>query len=265
MRRFRRIAAIALAAAFSLIVVPPALGASGVFGGSTAARRSDRPHHRRQGQEAAVGRDRMGGSVRRRRVLPAGDRADGGRSAAGVHPESRRPGRGPEREGALRRHATGDHGTRRAGRRHQRRALRRAPLRARLGQADGDGLDLRQGDPGRGHDLRDREPEVVGHARRRPHLRVERPRRTSLSSRGSIEGQAGRRPARGLGHRQLRAAGAVLPGRRPASRTSSCAPAGSATRSRAPIRPTTAAASRSPMRSQAPWQSGRSAGASGCG
>ena len=38
MRRFRRIAAIALAAAFSLIVVPPALGASGVFGGSTAAR-----------------------------------------------------------------------------------------------------------------------------------------------------------------------------------------------------------------------------------
>lgn len=36
MRRSRRLVASALAAAFSLLVVPPAFGASGVFGGSTA-------------------------------------------------------------------------------------------------------------------------------------------------------------------------------------------------------------------------------------
>ena len=37
MRRHRRVVASALAAAFSLLVVPPAFGASGVFGGTTSA------------------------------------------------------------------------------------------------------------------------------------------------------------------------------------------------------------------------------------
>ena len=215
-----------------LIAAPPAFGRLGRVRRLHQRRRGDRPHDRRQGEEAAVRRDRVGGPVRGRTGVRAGHRAHGRASPSpAFSPGVGRP-RLPEREGPLRRHAARVHEHTAAQRRpDQRRAVRQAAgsrasgrLRATVSILDdATGTEVTTCETGslkwsasRSAGRIYARQDEAGRARRR----AARP-----------QAQAGDRPARRLGDQHVRAARSLLPHRRAVQRLRRARPGASAAHS----------------------------------